>query len=171
MALGSLDSTAVSFDTIAASSNQIYPFVTIPYYGIHIAKSVLPLTKSLEVTVIPVVRGLEQRLQWEQYAAMNNTYLPLWINQTIDLQENWSKFYGPKPQSRDWYWMDQARDIVPMLYKNNTEDGVYLPTWQRFPLVDDIYAPGNEGMFFFVSSLFVELFTTSDDFVFLNREV
>jgi hypothetical protein len=150
MALGSLDSTAIAFGTIAAASNQLYPFVTIPYYGIHIAKSVLPLTKSLEVTVIPVVRGLEQRLQWERYAAMNNTYLPLWINQTIDLQEHWSKFNGPKPQNGDWYWKDQVHDFVPVLHKNDTDNDVFLPSWQRFPLVDDMYSPGNDGMFSFV---------------------
>jgi hypothetical protein len=79
---------AMTFANIAEITEQKFPFVTIPNYGLYAAKS-MPLTASAITTLLPVV-SFEQRMQWEAYAAGNNTHLHSWVEETLDIQDHWA---------------------------------------------------------------------------------
>jgi hypothetical protein len=86
--LGVLDALALSFSTMARISGQEFPFVTVPDYGMQIAKS-MPLTSAICTSLLQVVR-FDQRTEWETYAARNNTHLVPHVEETLALQENWT---------------------------------------------------------------------------------
>jgi hypothetical protein len=86
-ALGALDNMAVMFANTAQITDQEYPYVTIPHLGMYVAKS-MPLTKAVCTTIVPVVR-YDQRMDWEEYAALNNTHLSTWVEEELALQEDW----------------------------------------------------------------------------------
>jgi hypothetical protein len=86
--LGVMDSLSLSFSTMARISGQKFPFVTIPDYGIQVAKS-MPLTTAVCTYFLPIV-PFDQRTKWESYAARNNTSLSSWVEETIEIQRNWT---------------------------------------------------------------------------------
>lgn len=88
-ALGSLDAFAANIASHARSTNQTWPFVTIPDYAIRAAKIRTGIL-SFGIFLNPVVTP-DQRLQWEQYAFENNG----WVNESLRLQEHDKNFYGP----------------------------------------------------------------------------
>jgi hypothetical protein len=147
-ALGALDSLAASFITIARASNQTFPFVTIPQYGIHVSKTVLS-TGALCTYFLPVIH-FDQRDEWELYAAGNNTHLSSWVEESLDFQDIYSKFYGPMPQNRTWDAYDVIHgdfaDVPYNVPRPNHLD-VLLPGWHKFPLVMTDYYPANWGKF------------------------
>jgi hypothetical protein len=86
--LTGLDNLATTIATIVEVSEQKFPYVYIPKFGVHVAKS-LSLTSAIGTYHIPVV-PLDQRKEWEAYAARNNTYVETWIEDVLALQNNWS---------------------------------------------------------------------------------
>jgi hypothetical protein len=147
-ALGSLDSLANTIHTIAMKTNQSFPFVTIPEYGMHIAKA-MAFTGAIETSILPVVK-FDQRREWEVYSARNNTNLLSWVNASQKMQERWGGFYGPKPQNYDWTESDIIYSDFGKIPYNQSRPGrpdVYLPEWHKFPLVPRLYPPANFGKY------------------------
>jgi hypothetical protein len=145
-ALGALDSLAMSFVSVARISNQSFPFVSIPQFGIHVSKTI-PLTGGLITNLIPVIK-FEQREEWERYAAANNSYLSVWVEESFRLQDKWSNFYGPMPQNKTWQSNDVIHSDFGDIRYNVSRSGrldVYLPSWQSFPLVLNSYYAANYG--------------------------
>jgi hypothetical protein len=87
--LSSFDSLAVSFISHAISSNSTWPFVTLPHFGVRVAK-VLPASNSLYINFLPLVQGKE-RLDWERYALKHD----YWVNESLEIQRTWDGYYGP----------------------------------------------------------------------------
>jgi hypothetical protein len=87
--MGAFDALAVTLVSYAQASNQSWPFVTLPNYGMHVAK-ILPVSKAIYIFVNPLVTP-ENRRDWESYA-LNNQH---WVNETMYLQEHWSGYNGP----------------------------------------------------------------------------
>jgi hypothetical protein len=89
-AMGAFDVLAVTLVSSAQAMNQTWPFVTLPNFGVHVAK-VLPLSKAIFIQFIPLVTP-ENRIEWETYSLQNKD----WVDETIRVQEKWKNYYGPK---------------------------------------------------------------------------
>jgi hypothetical protein len=87
--LGSLDGVAVQYVAHARTENQTWPFVTLPSFGLRMAK-VLPLSEALILNVLPLVKT-EQRADWEAYSVEQD----YWVDETTAVQATWEDFYGP----------------------------------------------------------------------------
>jgi hypothetical protein len=86
IAFDSLSATLVSY---AESSNSTWPYVTIPHFAVRAAK-MLSNSNLLYVSVLPLVKP-QDRVAWEDYSMIND----YWVNETMDLQAEWSGYYGP----------------------------------------------------------------------------
>jgi hypothetical protein len=87
--MASLDSLAVTMISSARALNQTWPYVTLPDFGVQMAK-ILPATKAMYIQVAPFVTP-EHRFRWETYALLNQ----YWVNATMQVQMNWSYYHGP----------------------------------------------------------------------------
>ena len=112
----------------------------------HIAKT-MPFTGAVETSILPLVT-FDQRDEWEDYAARNNTHLLAWVNESQRLQDHWKDFYGPQPQNYSW----NASDViygdfgtVPYNESRSNRPDILLPEWHKFPIVPRLYAPANFG--------------------------
>jgi hypothetical protein len=93
---GSIDNTLVPLDALsiaivshAKAQNDTFPFVTLPDFGLRMAK-MLPLSDGMNICVLPIVQP-EQRSEWELYASQNNH----WVNESLHIQEKWDGYHGP----------------------------------------------------------------------------
>jgi hypothetical protein len=91
----SIDQTLIPMDTLAVNlvsyahaTNSPWPFVSLPDFGLRLAKA-LPLTDATILTFAPIVRP-EQKLDWEIYADQSKG----WMNDSMHLLENWDGYYG-----------------------------------------------------------------------------
>ena len=50
----------------------------------------LPQTDAITLAILPIVKP-ELRDAWEAYSIQNDE----WVNQSIAIQDNWDRFYGP----------------------------------------------------------------------------
>lgn len=159
--LVALDNLAMITITAARISNQTFPFVYVPDFGKHVAK-VAPIMGGTCTYFCPLVK-LNERKEWEQFASGNNTaFLPAYVEETIQLQDEYPFYYGPKPQNYSWEFHDTIyrddydnppfSDVV-QVKKNSRPDmlDMYLPDFLRFPLVMTSYYPANWGKFTFGS--------------------
>ena len=144
--LGALNTLSTTFIAIADASNQTFPFVRIKDYGVHIANSI-ESTGSIYTSLAPIV-SFRKRKKWETYASAKNLYLPTTIKESLDLQENWTHFYGPMPDTYNW----TVRDVIygdngDIPYNVSQPGGlrISIPDWQVFPLVMKDYAAANYG--------------------------
>jgi hypothetical protein len=87
--LGALDSLAVTMVSYARDENITWPFVTLPDFGVKMAK-LLPLTDACVITVLPIVYP-EKRKEWEEYSLLHQG----WVNESMVIQETWEGYYGP----------------------------------------------------------------------------
>jgi hypothetical protein len=86
---GMMDNLAVMIVANAKETNQTWPFVTLPNYGIRAAKLLL-LMDAVLLTFLPVVSA-DNRRQWEAYAVDNND----WVNDCVSIQKSWDWYNGP----------------------------------------------------------------------------
>ena len=87
--LGLLDSLAVTLVSYASDKDDKWPFVTLPDFGLRMAK-LLPQTDAITLAILPIVKP-ELRDAWEAYSIQNDE----WVNQSIAIEDNWDRFYGP----------------------------------------------------------------------------
>jgi hypothetical protein len=87
--LGLLDSFSVTMISYARDLNETWPFVTLPDFGVRMAK-LLPLTDAFVVVVLPIIHS-EKRKEWEEYAILHDD----WVNESMAIQETWEGYYGP----------------------------------------------------------------------------
>lgn len=154
--INSIDSLASTIVSLAHASRQKFPFVTIPEYGVHVAK-MLSTTAAITTNYVPVVSTGTQRNEWEQYSssgnATKNLHLKKYLDTTIHIQDTWKHFYGPLPQNETW----ASRDVIynkdgDIPYDDDgasNEDGklnVNLPNWHTFPFISNsMESPANWG--------------------------
>ena len=152
-ALGGLDTLASTFSSIASSTNQTFPFVTIPDFPVHVSRSV-SLTNSLVTFLTPVVT-FDQRVEWERYMSKNysktnendTSLLEKNVIEAVHFQEGWKHYYGPKQDPINWTAADVLFGdfgILPYYNKSGYGPGIpdiHLPHWQGFPLL--VGGPGN----------------------------
>lgn len=151
-ALGAVDSLAMTAVATAHVSNQSFPFVTIPQFGLHVAK-IQPMTGAVATYFNPIVH-FDERSEWEKYAAGSNNNLQSYVNASLQLQEHWAYFYGVRPQNytldpTDFIFMDDnvnnGTDPVPYNLPRPDHLDIYVPEWHRFPLILSYYPPANYG--------------------------
>jgi hypothetical protein len=87
--MGAFDVLAVTLVSSAQTLNQTWPFVTLPNFGVHVAK-VLPLSKAIYMQLLPLIMP-ENRIEWESYSLQNKG----WVDDVIRVQEKWKNYYGP----------------------------------------------------------------------------
>ena len=80
--LGGADAMVVSMVSYANATNQTWPFVTIPDYGVR-ADKIMGLTNAIYITMFMYVAP-GQRYQWQNYSAEHGKQ---WVEQTLDLQK------------------------------------------------------------------------------------
>jgi hypothetical protein len=136
-----LDTLSTSFVSIALMTNQTYPNVTISDFGVHVAKS-QPHTNALVTSLMPIIPA-DDRLQWEAYAALNNSKLKSWLGNALHYQEKYDQYYGPKQNETSWFAdgaiSHEIRDgYGPMPYNGSwsNRSRVYTPVWHSFPLTN-----------------------------------
>jgi hypothetical protein len=79
--LGVMDTFASTILSFAKHTNQTFPNVTIPNFGIKASK-LLTISAGFRVSLQPVVTA-DQRLGWEEYAIQNQW----WVNETKYMQD------------------------------------------------------------------------------------
>jgi hypothetical protein len=79
--LAVLDAFASTLVSMAKQSNQTFPYVSLPTFGIKASK-LLSMTDAFIVSIQPVVYP-DQRLRWENYSVENQW----WVNETKAIQE------------------------------------------------------------------------------------
>jgi hypothetical protein len=129
LSLGAVDAMAVSIVSHAKTTNQTWPFVTIPDFAVRAAKA-RRLAKASYVNMIHVVTP-EQRADFEAYMPQHNQ----WLDEGIRIQENDENYYGPI--IHDYYTVDYIQDTweLPM-----PQAEIYLPIWQVEPVIP-IWSP------------------------------
>lgn len=122
--LGAVDAMEVSMVSLAKTTNQSWPFVTIPDFAVRTAKT-LRLAKGAYFGIYQIVRR-EERARWEAYTANHNA----WVNESIKLQEADPKYDGPiiyEYNNLDSIWGGWGEPMP--------EADMYLPTWQGYPVI------------------------------------
>jgi hypothetical protein len=127
---------------MAEISNQKFPFVRIPRFAVHAAKT-LQSTNAVITFFNPVVKK-EDRAQWERYASSDNNNIMTYINETTGFMRNFKDFYGPMPEDYNWTFKDSIYTDAGV-YPENTTRTFFMPTWHIFPLVMRFYTPANFG--------------------------
>ena len=126
---GAFDSLAVAAVSYARATNQSWPNVTLPDYGIRAAK-VLELSDAFTINICPFVTP-EQRAGWEEYASVEGEHI-YWVNETLAIQETWKNYYGPIDQY-NWTGHDIIYGDFDDVPYNSTR--LMMPNWQGFPQV------------------------------------
>jgi hypothetical protein len=124
--LGSIDAFASGMVSIAKSTNQSWPFVTIPNFAVRAAK-ILDLSKGVVIISSMFVSHSNREL-WQNYSLKNDW----WVDETISVQEKaLNRFYfGEITKEWEPYGVihDDFGDSAP-------DDAWYFPTWQIYPVV------------------------------------
>jgi hypothetical protein len=159
--LVALDNIAMLTITTARISKQTFPFVTVPEFERHVAK-MAPIMSGMATNYCPLVT-LDNRVEYEQFVSGKDSFLPTYVAETLQFQETYPFYYGPKPLNYSWQYRDAIYvddydnppySTVP--YYNTTRSDrldIYLPDLQRFPLVMGPSSPANWGEFFHVCHL------------------
>ena len=167
--LGAVDSLATSIISIANHSNQQFPFVTIPEYGMLVARG-QQLTGAVCTYLMPVIT-FDERLSWEYYTSGFNPHVRDWVVPTQAMQENYTFYYGPRPQNETWQTSDiiysyDGDGTIPYNTPRPDRLDIYLPEWHKFPLAMTVDPPANWGTFCFVSFLY---FCSHEELLFMQK--
>jgi len=124
--LGAIDSFVVNMVSMAKFSNQSWPFVYTPDYGIRSAK-LRSAAKAAYIHQYHLVSA-EQRLEWEAFTYLHGDQ---WVDEALAIQEDDQAFKGP---------MITNYTSVPVIYNNDgvtpyNSTGPFLPKWQSYPVV------------------------------------
>jgi hypothetical protein len=129
--LSALDGFTVTLVSYAKAQNSTWPFVTVPDYGVRVAK-LRSLSKAVYAGQFQVVQP-EQRIEWEAYS-LENDY---WVDEGIETQANDETYKGK---------IITEYESLGFIHNNFglTPDNVtmLLPTWQSSPVVP-VYYPYN----------------------------
>lgn len=87
--LAALDALVLGIVSHARSTNQTFPFVTIPDFYLRV-RSTIGLSDIFLVTLFPLVTPAN-RIRWEQYSIQND----FWVNETIKSMERDKHYKGP----------------------------------------------------------------------------
>ena len=139
--LEATESLVVATVSYADSTNQSWPFVTLPDFASR-ASIIRSLAKTAWITQYYVVED-QDRLEWEAYTASHNS----WVNESIEFQEYDKTWQGPIVY--DYQVWDVIHDYdeyeLPeeeQGLKGSNSSEVYFPNWQNAPVVP-YYAPYN----------------------------
>ena len=113
--LASLDALVVGMVSHAKDSNQTWPFVTIPDFGVRAGK-VRRLTNGYVLNIYAYIED-GQRNQWENYTAHHNW----WVEEGLDIQEKDAAYTGPIV--RDYETWDKIHDYDEFEKENPGEFG------------------------------------------------
>ena len=126
--LAALDVLVASMVSFAHSTNQTWPFVTVPDFEVRAAK-VRSLSNLILVNHLPLVRPGEEREEWERYSIENSD----WVRTSMKVQEQDENYYGPVMYDYDVYGVIHG-DFGDVPYNTTTRDYL-LPNWQGSPVV------------------------------------
>jgi hypothetical protein len=134
----SLDTTFTALDVLAASlvghaqeTNQVWPLVTVPFFG-RTASKVLTLSKLKLLAILPLISP-QTRREWEEYSIRQGKS---WIDKDLALMETDPNYFGPRyyDYEEDGVLFNDFGDIP----YNTTR--YMLPNWQNYP----VYSSENE---------------------------
>jgi hypothetical protein len=126
--LGAIDSFIVTTVSYAKAHNLTWPFVTIPDYGVRVAK-LLTISQAVYAEQYQVVQP-EQRAEWETYSVEND----YWVDDGVKTQVKDKTYNGKIVEEYETFGFIHNNDGI-------TPDNVtqLLPTWQSAPIVPDPY--------------------------------
>jgi hypothetical protein len=139
---GALSALSDTIVTSAEITDQKFPFVTVPHFAGHVAKS-LQYTNAIATYFISLVPN-HLRSEWEQYSSISHPALWSFINETLRFQGTFKNYHGPKPDEYEWIIKDMLHDDFGDIPKNSTQP-FFLTDFNSFPLVMKHYAPTNYG--------------------------
>lgn len=130
---GAFDALAVSMVAHAHGTNQNWPMVTVPNFGLGASK-MLSLSEMKMVASLPLVTA-ENRLAWEAYSLQHGQ---AWVDENMDLMETDPNYHGPI--YRDYHMNGVIHgDFDDVPYNETTRH--MLPTWQNYPVVAADWSP------------------------------
>jgi hypothetical protein len=121
--LGAVDSYLVSLISMARSTNQTWPFVTMPDASVRLAK-LRSLSKAVAVQQAHFVTA-DQKEAWEEYTATNNQ----WATDGLRVQKTDKNYYGRV------YDSFEKVSVIRSYRGNSTGEGPFLPAWHSSPFV------------------------------------
>jgi hypothetical protein len=91
-ALSSLDLMSTIMVANARSANNEFPTASIPYFG-NVASKVLSMSVAINLWILMLVDGIEERLKWEEYAWSQRSF----VNETLLLMKTDPNYSGDIP--------------------------------------------------------------------------
>jgi hypothetical protein len=157
--LEAVGALALLIQAFAITTNQTWPFVTMPFFEEHVVAT-KSLTDAYGVLLFPIITNDTQRKDWEEYSINNRQ----WVNESYAAQRN---IYGydqsapPLGPGDDWFqllWGDWAMNpdqpdmsagisnsIFRTRHESDPDDhspkvdstqGPYFPQWQSAAMSD-----------------------------------
>ena len=139
---GAFASLAATIVTVSELTNQTFPFVRVPHYAAHVAKT-LQLTNAVATYFNPIVPN-HLRKKWEYYASGNQSTIHKYMKDTLQFQGSFENYYGPMPDEYNWTIRDTLYTDFSDIPENSTQP-FYIPEWHIFPLIMKYYGPANYG--------------------------
>ena len=128
------DAFTVSIASLAAATNQSWPFVVVPDFAVR-AEKIRSLANGVMVNMYPIVES-DQRSEWETFTARTGKG---WVDESIEAIENFDAInYWPIVWNYTTYDVIHASDEY---YKENpgtegtNSTGPYMPMWQSQPTI------------------------------------
>lgn len=122
--LGVVDAFVVGLVSHARSSNQTWPFVTLPDFAVQAAKTRC-LSKSSVMNLYNLVTD-DDRERWQNYSLSNDG----WVSEALETQKNDPNFHGTLLSDFESYGT-----IFNNYGDSEINTGPYLPVWQTTPVI------------------------------------
>jgi hypothetical protein len=110
---GSMDLLSTLLVAQAHSAGEKFPFTTLPHYA-NIASKILSMSAAISLWTDMLVDGIEQRLQWEEYAWERRSL----VNETLTIMDTDPNFHGDIPWNVSMVESLQG-DYDPILYNES----------------------------------------------------
>jgi class 3 adenylate cyclase len=135
-----VDALSVAITSHARATRQVFPFVTLPDYGVRFANA-RTLSGSFMVGYYPIVTDAE-RFKWEDYVVhkrdtINDAYL---VESAMRKEQD--KYFNVSDESEMFQWRESSDEIVELdsdgfIAVAKPGSGPYLPVWQLSPVPPD----------------------------------
>jgi hypothetical protein len=141
--MGAVDGYIVSLMSWRKSTNQSWPYVSVPDAAVRLSK-LRSLSKGVFVQQAHFVQ-LHERIQWENYTATHND----WVDESLILQTTDPNYYGMHYNTTNV----PHYDVIVGHGGPSTGEGPFLPTWHSSPYVPGTQNTRNDSLFGMRASL------------------
>ena len=129
LSLSAVDAFAAGLVSYVKATNQTFPFITYPDFGVRAAK-LRQISKAMEVGIFPLITD-ETRPKWEQNWTLDHDE---WLQETYEIQKTDPTFLGPPVTN----WT--TNPVIHGLFgPREANQGIYLPKWMASPITNSFF--------------------------------